>query len=161
MSVRSSSLFALSVALSVALAACSKEVIEPAPLVGGETLSYGGDTPPVTITVQKAGEGFVLSAPGYKAQTVAANLRDGRTRVDVLDLAMIWLEPSQRMIGGKTPVGTVTAEERKGGREAFKLSERNGQVEYWFEKNTGFLLERRVNPNGPSQRLVASTGVGL
>lgn len=149
--------------LALASAACKEEPVEPAPLEGGETLTYKGGATTATLILEKTDTGFIISTSpaGWEPQKVAANLRDGRKPVLAMDLSMVWLEPSQRVVGGKTPFGSVIAEETRLTRPALKMSERNGHVEYWFSKETGFLLERRVNPAGPSVQLISSTIPGL
>ncbi len=149
--------------LALGSSACKSEPVEPAPLEGGETLTYKSGATTATLILEKTDTGFTIttSPPGWEPQKVAANLRDGRKPVLAMDVALLWLEPAQRVIGGKTPLGNVIAEETRLGRPALKMSERNGQIEYWFSKDTGFLLERRVNPAGPSVQLVASTVPGL
>lgn len=157
--MRSSKTLLLAVALTTV--ACSSEVIEPAPLSGGETLTYAGDIPAQTVTIEKTASGFTLNTPGSAPESVAANLRDGRKQVATLSLSQLWLEPSQRKVGGQTPVGKVVEEVRWRSGMAWKLAERNGQIEYWFDKETGFLLQRRQNPNGPAITLTNTTIPGL
>lgn len=145
------------------ISACKSEPIEPAPLEGGETLTYKSGPTTATLILEKTDTGFIISTSpaGWEPQKVAANLRDGRKPVLAMDVSLLWLEPSQRVVGGKTHLGTVTAEETRLNRPALKMSERNGQIEYWYSKETGFLLERRVNPAGPSLQLISSTVPGL
>lgn len=151
----------LLLAMALTSLACKSEVIEPAPLSGGETLTYAGDVQPGTLTIEKTASGFTLTSPGFPPETVGANLRDGRKQVATLNLSQVWLEPSQRKVGGQTPLGKVVEEVRWRSGMAWKLAERNGQIEYWFDKETGFLLQRRQNPNGPAITLTNTTIPGL
>jgi hypothetical protein len=148
---------ALIVLLTAGSASCKSEKLDPAPLAGGETITYATENVPGTITIEKSGEGFVIKSPGYPEEEVGANLRDGRKRIQIMNLNIIWLEPSQRFVGGQTPVGNVVAEEIRQQRPTYRLAERNGNVEYWFDRQTGFLVERRVNPSGPTTQLLSST----
>jgi hypothetical protein len=143
---------------------CKEAPIEPATLEGGETITYaleGITQGPIGIEATETG--YRISAPstGLPAEEVAANLRNGRKQLPFFDLGLLWLEPSQRRIGGQVHLGNVVSEEVKAQRPAFKLQERNGRVDYWFCKETGFLVQRRVNPSGPTLTLVSSTIPGL
>lgn len=143
--------------------ACSSEPVEPAPLKGGETLVYQQESMNYTFSFDKTEKGYTikLNPPAAPPQEVGLNLRNGREQVKALAISLLWLEPSQRKIGGQTPFGNIVAEEKRMGRDALKMSERNGNVEYWFDKATGFLLVRRQNPSGPTISLMSSTVPGL
>ena len=146
------------------LAACKEGAVEPATLAGGETITYaleGRTQGPVLIEATETGYRISAPASGLPPMDVAANLRKGREQIPFFDLGILWLEPSQRMVGGKTHLGTVVGEELKAQRPALKMQERNGRVDYWFCKETGFLVQRRVNPAGPTLSLVSSTIPGL
>jgi hypothetical protein len=146
----------------LALGACKSAPVEQAPVAGGETLTYVGEGTRGVITIEKSAEGFILKTDhGEPPQPVAANLRDGRAPVAAIDLGLLWLEPSQRHLGGQVPLGNVVSEETRVGRPCWKVSERNGHIERWFEKQTGFLVEKRTNPAGPTVQLQASTVPGL
>lgn len=150
--------------LLLVLGGCKEAPIEPAPLEGGETLTYAIDGTargPLTIEATETGYRLVAPSSGFPPEEVQANLRNGRSQIRIFDMGILWLEPSQRFVGGKTHLGTVVAEETAGQRPCLRMAERNGHVSYWFSRETGFLVQRRVAPSGPTLTLVSSTVPGL
>lgn len=152
-------------------AACfGTKTFEPAPLSGGEKLTYqidvGTGITNGIFTFDKRDSGFVLqsNSPTNPTQTLGPDLRDGRTPIKAFDFGMIWLPPSLRTVGSRTLLGTVVRTEQKEGRSLVVVSERNGAVMRLFDQNTGFLVQLQRNGGTGLSRmaqLVSSTIPGL
>lgn len=152
--------------LSCALACSMFTPAEPAPLQGGESLTYETyiSTSParITITFAKTSDGFAIESKARDPEAVGVNLRHGRRRIRTYELDLLWLTPSERQIGAKNHLGTVTEETSVGGRRAFVLNERDGAVRRFFDAETGFLLRReRAGTVIGLTTLVSSTIPGL
>lgn len=150
------------------LNACSLKPLESAPLRGGETLTYetylSASPATAVLTFERTGNGFIIHSKGgtFPPERVTVDLRHGRSRLDVFNLALLWLPPSERRVGMKNHLGEVTEEGQVEGRPTFLLSERNGAVLRYFDARTGFLVKtKRPDSIIGTTNLQSSTIQGL
>ena len=135
-----------SIALSIAvLTSCFNfsSSHSPAPLDGGETITYRSPGATLTLTFEKTASGFTLrtSSPGYPPEKLGPDLVAGRRPIDAFDLGMVWLPPELREVGSTTLLGRVIKESvTDKGRPTVVVSERNGATLRMFDVKTGFLL---------------------
>lgn len=147
---------------------CVLRPSERAPLQGGETITYktylSASPATAVITFASSGSGFVITSNGiaFPPEEVSGDLRHGRSRLKVFNLAILWLAPSERRIGTKNHLGEVTERTTSDGREVYVLSERNGAMLRYFDAQTGFLVKaKRPDSIIGTTDLVSSTIPGL
>ena len=100
------------------------------------------------------------ASPGYPPERVGADLRNPLKLVSAYDLDMVWLPPSERVIGAETPLGFVVAEERYGDRDVLIVERTRVMLaRYGYEKYTGFLLF--IKNKRLDVRITSSTVPGL
>lgn len=133
--------------LMSALAACqtAPKSYEPAPLEGGESITYDIVTMArgrVTISFEKNATGFLIttSANAYPPQQVGPDLMAGRNRVEAYDAGMVWLPPSARKVGHTMYIGNVVRQETYNRRETWLVESRRPHAKRYYDARTGFLV---------------------
>ena len=161
------------VAFALVVTGCEeKKTYAPAPLEGGEAITYTISSGSFSnsyakVSFERTATGFFINCdqPTCKPQKVGLDLQDGRNHIKALDLGLIWLPPSLRAVGSQHYLGKVVRHEQFERRQVVTLSERNGQVMRRYDLNTGFLvhLQRNGASTGMTQmaRLHTSTIRGL
>ena len=150
-------------AAGLALAGCSK-VSEPAPVTGGETLSYAVEGAATTkISLQADGDGFMVTADpigGFSSVKVGADLSDGRKQLKLYYLGLLWLPPSARRIGAKTIVGDINEETTWNDWPVYVATDIAGVGKRYYHRETGFLVGLMVPVGGMPFRLrLAGTSI--
>ena len=78
-----------------------------------------------------------------------AALADGRRQLKLFHLGWLWLKPSNRKVGGKTPVGTVTERITWNGLDVWVVAEHGGvSGKRYFHAQTGFLVGLNISVGG-------------
>lgn len=134
---------------------CKTRVEEPAPVQGGEYLTYhivADSLAIATVRIEADGLGFVVKAEGggWAPQRVAADLTDGRSEIKAFHLGKLWLPLSQRKVGTKTPLGEVVHVRIRNGRRVVVIRRRPSSpvVEHYFLEDSGFLIGMQMNLGG-------------